>query len=168
MNKSKKAISEFFVTSSAVIQHHRRSYRYSRLFREKFYWGMNANALKIIDLKIQTDSQETIDKICYKHVCSAGLNSLLVDPFGGIHLCGGFLKSLSNFREENLQSIWKKVNVAARKKFPRFCDITPACKTCEYIESCHVCIAELEREDMTFSNCGHVIVEAKAATKIYF
>ena len=159
----------FLSVSTKILSGHelKRSKDY-RLGDADLYEKFFALDAKYRQLKIQTDSQENSDKIYYKHVCSAGLNSLLVDPFGGVHLCGGFLKSLSNVREESLQSIWKKVNVAARKKIPRFCDMTPACKTCKYIEFCHICIAELEREDMTFSNCGHVLVEAKAATKAYF
>lgn len=138
-----------------------------RLGKADLYEKVFALDKKYRHLKIETIAQENLDKIRDKQICAAGLSSLLVDPSGGVHFCGGFHESLGNVREENLQSIWENVNAAARKRIPKICNLTPACKTCKYIEFCHVCVAELEREDKTFSTCGHVLVEAKAATKAY-
>ena len=63
---------------------------------------------KYRNLKIEIVHPENLDKIRHKQVCSAGLNSFLVNPFSGVHICGWFNKSLGNVREENLQSIWEK------------------------------------------------------------
>ena len=94
--------------------------------------------------------------------CGAGLSSLAIDPFGGVHPCITFSKAFGNIRKNSLKNLWEmagKLNFRNRK----LREVTPQCKTCKYIKNCQVCVAALTLEQgENFSDCGEEIIRAEA------
>ncbi len=94
--------------------------------------------------------------------CRAGLNSLSIDPFGGVRACLSFPKAFGSIREDKLQTLWERARHLNLKN-RLMSEVTPQCETCEYLEHCNVCVAELildKGED--FSDCGDTLLRAKA------
>lgn len=98
--------------------------------------------------------------------CGAGINSLSIDPFGGVHACLTFPEAFGSIREDSLSNLWEKArNLNLRNRKMR--DVTPKCETCDYLEQCKVCIGTLiVDKGENFSDCGETIVIAQAATAI--
>lgn len=119
-------------------------------------------------LKISKPTDAEREEIRKRYPCSAGLNSMHINPYGEVFPCTHFQNSVGNARKETLENLWSKVNTEARGKLTAIRDLTPACKECAYVEFCHMCLAELEREDKSFRSCGNVLVEAKAAARAYY
>lgn len=98
--------------------------------------------------------------------CRAGLNSLSIDPFGGVHPCLTFPKAFGSVREDSLENLWEQArHLKLRNRVMR--KVTPQCETCEYLKQCNVCVAALtldKGED--FSDCGENLLMAKAATEV--
>lgn len=96
--------------------------------------------------------------------CGAGLSSLSIDPFGGVHACLSFPKAFGSVCEDNLKNLWelaKNLNFRNRK----LRDVTPQCETCKYIENCQVCVAALILDKgESFCDCGEEILRAEALT----
>ena len=116
---------------------------------------------------VQKDT--TVEKISREQIlngtaCRAGLNSLSIDPFGGVHACLTFSDSLGSIRTDKLKNICemaKNLNFRNRK----LRDVSPQCETCKYIENCQVCVASLILDKgENFSDCGEEIIRAEALT----
>ena len=116
------------------------------------------------------DADHTADKFSREQLlngtsCRAGLNSLSIDPFGGVRPCLSFPKAFGNVREDDLQTLWER---ARHLKLPNrlMRRITSQCETCQYLEHCNVCVAELIIEQgENFSNCGENFLMSRAATE---
>lgn len=108
----------------------------------------------------------TREQMLNKNSCGAGINSLSIDPFGNVRPCNTFHKSFGNVRGESLQNIWERVWNLNLKNC-RMREITPQCETCEYLEYCTVCVADLiNKNNGDFTECGETFLMAKAASEI--
>ena len=136
-----------------------------RLGKAQLYEKFFALDAKFSQRKISAKSPQELDKIRDKLVCAAGLNSMRIDPFGETYPCTHFQNSFGNARIKGISELWSNINAVSRKKIPIVRELTPKCSACRHVEFCHMCLAEFERTDM--SDCGNVLVEARAATKSY-
>ena len=99
--------------------------------------------------------------------CGAGLNTLSIDPFGGVHACVTFKNSFGSIRNNSLKDIWEQSKTLAYLKNRKTREIVPLCETCKYIEFCQVCVAELIQEKGdNFKDCGETFIMAKAAFNV--
>lgn len=111
----------------------------------------------------KTAGKLTREQMLNKSSCGAGINSLSIDPFGGVRPCNTFHKSFGSLRAESLQTIWERVWNLKLKNY-RMRDVTPQCETCKFMEYCTVCVADLlNKNDGDFSECGETLLMAKAA-----
>lgn len=114
----------------------------------------------------KTASKLSREQMLNKSSCGAGINSLSIDPFGGVRPCNTFHKSFGSLREESLQTIWERV-WHLKLKNCRMRDVTPQCATCDYLEYCTVCVADLlNKNSGDFSDCGETRLMAKAAAEV--
>lgn len=97
--------------------------------------------------------------------CSAGLNSMSIDPFGGVHPCPSFDKSVGSLREDSLENLWNKIGQLKYLQNFKLGNITPRCRTCEVVEFCHVCFGNLLKEQ-TDDSCGDTLVMARAQAAV--
>ena len=97
--------------------------------------------------------------------CSAGLNSMSIDPFGGVHPCPSFDKSVGSLREDSLENLWNKIGQLKYLQNFKLGNITPRCRTCEVVEFCHVCFGNLHKEQ-TDDSCGDTLVMARAKAAV--
>ena len=98
--------------------------------------------------------------------CRAGLNSLSIDPFGGVRPCLTFPTAFGSIRKNSLETLWEQAR-HLKLKNRLMSEVTPQCETCEYLEKCNVCVAILtldKGED--FSDCGENLLMAQAATEV--
>lgn len=98
--------------------------------------------------------------------CGAGVNSLSLDPFGGVRPCNTFHAVFGSVREDSLKNIWEQARHWNLKN-RRMREVTAKCETCQYLEYCTVCVADLinrNRGDCT--ECGEDLVKARAAAEI--
>ena len=108
----------------------------------------------------------TREQMLGKASCGAGMNSLSIDPFGGVRPCNTFHKSFGSVREESLEKIWDRV-CNLKLKNCQMRNVTPQCETCEYLEYCTVCVADLiNKNNGNFNECGETLLMAKAASEI--
>lgn len=111
------------------------------------------------------DYSEKIPKILESPPCSAGLNSMAIDPFGGVHPCPSFDKSVGSLREDSLENLWNKIGQLKYLQKFKLGNITPRCRTCEVVEFCHVCFGNLLKEN-TGDSCGDTLVMARAQAAV--
>ncbi|MBO4400249.1 MAG: PqqD family peptide modification chaperone [Selenomonadaceae bacterium] len=98
--------------------------------------------------------------------CGAGINSLSIDPFGGVRPCNTFHQTFGSVREDSLQNIWEQSrNWNLRNR--RMREVTAKCADCRYLEYCTVCVADLiNRNHGDFTECGEDLVKARAAAEV--
>lgn len=109
----------------------------------------------------------TREQMLDKSSCGAGINSLSIDPFGGVRPCNTFHGSFGSVREDSLQTVWERVR-SLKLKNCRMRDVTPQCATCESLEYCTVCVADLlNKNDGDFTTCGETLLMAKAAAEVF-
>ena len=112
------------------------------------------------DMTIEKISRE---QILNSTVCGAGLSSISIDPFGNVHPCLSFPKVFGSIRENSLKNLWEQARNLPYLRNRLMREIIPQCETCEYLEYCNVCIAELllDKGD-NFIDCGETLTRAKA------
>ena len=135
-------------------------YRLSAEQYEKFF----ALEARYGNIKAEDHSAE-IPRLLENPPCSAGLNSMAIDPFGGVHPCLAFDKSIGSLREDSLENLWNKIGYFEQLKNFKLGNITPHCRECEVVEFCHVCIGNLLKE-RTGSNCGDTLIMARARAAV--
>ena len=74
------------------------------------------------------------------HVCKAGLTTVSVDPYGGVHPCLAFTTAAGSLREASLAEIWKNAELMRRVRAFRFPELSEQCGSCKYSGHCSVCI----------------------------
>lgn len=113
----------------------------------------------------ETAGKLSREQMLNKSSCDAGINSLSVDPFGGVRPCNTFHEAFGSLRSESLQNIWERV-WRLKLKNCRMRDVTPKCSTCEYLEYCTVCVADLlNKNNGEFIDCGETLLMAKGAAE---
>lgn len=73
-------------------------------------------------------------------VCKAGITSLSIDPYGGVHPCLAFTEAVGWVREQPLEQIWKTAPLLQRIRSFRFRELSEECSACRYADTCGVCI----------------------------
>lgn len=128
---------------------------------KKFY-GMTSRYVSADKSAAKLTREQMLDKSS----CGAGINSLSIDPFGGVRPCNTFHGAFGSVREESLQNIWERVQNLKLKNC-RMRDVTPQCESCKYLEYCTVCVADLlNKNHGDFSECGETLLMAKAAAEM--
>lgn len=135
-------------------------YRLSAEQYEKFF----ALQSRYSHLKNEDYSAEITERL-ESPPCSAGLNSMAIDPFGGVHPCPAFDKSVGSLREDSLENLWNKIGQLKYLQNFKLSNITPRCRTCEVVEFCHVCFGNLLKEQ-TDDSCGDTLVMARAQAAV--
>ena len=125
---------------------------------KKFY-ELNSRYIKANNAVEKFSREQMLDKI----TCSAGLSSLSIDPFGGVHACITFQDTFASVRENSLKNIWENARRLPYLKNYKLREVTPQCETCEYLEYCQVCVASLiQSQNKNFNNCGEMFLIAEA------
>lgn len=78
--------------------------------------------------------------------CSAGVSTLSIDPYGGVHPCGSLNAIFGSVRHEKLQDIWKRSEAELDRVLPKS-PLSAHCDFCEYAEYCSVCPGALTMKD---------------------
>lgn len=78
--------------------------------------------------------------------CKAGILTLSIDPYGGVHPCLAFTKPADSVRNKPLREIWEKDAFFHRVRAVRFGDLSEKCRTCTYADYCAVCIGSAFEE----------------------
>lgn len=73
-------------------------------------------------------------------VCRAGITTLSIDPYGGVHPCLAFAESAGSVRENFLKDIWEQSPLMNRLRTFIFRDLSEKCGECSYMDTCGVCI----------------------------
>lgn len=73
-------------------------------------------------------------------VCNAGRGGLAVDPYGNVKYCLSLPVNLGNIRERPVREIWENRSADWLKKLT-FRDVCGSCESCQYMDSCGVCLA---------------------------
>lgn len=128
----------------------------------KKFFALNSKYIVENDIVEELSREQILNGI----TCSAGLNSLSIDPFGNVRTCMVFKKSFGSIRENNLNTIWERTrnmklkNLVLRK-------VTPKCESCQYLNYCQVCVAALTLEKgKNFTDCGETLLRAQAVAEI--
>ena len=128
----------------------------------KKYYELNSRYVSVDATAEKLSRDQMLDKAS----CGAGINAVSIDPFGGVHGCNTFHESFGSVRKDSLKDIWERTrNLNLRNR--RMRDVTPQCETCEYLEYCTVCVADLiNKNGRDFSECGETLANAKAAAAV--
>ena len=128
---------------------------------KKFY-ALNKNYVPA-DLSAPKYSRE---QMLERAACGAGINSLSIDPFGGVRPCNTFHEVFGSVRNDSLKNIWEQARHWNLKN-RRMRDVTKNCANCKYLEYCTVCVADLiNRNNGKFTDCGEDLIKARAAAEI--
>ena len=108
----------------------------------------------------------TVSQILDSAPCSAGLNSLSIDPFGGVHPCISFTEPVGSLRTDSLKNLFEKIRGLKYFRDFKLRDLTPKCAACDFVKSCHVCIGELLKEKSGApDDCGENLKAARIRAK---
>ena len=128
----------------------------------KKYYELNSRYVSVDATAEKLSRDQMLDKAS----CGAGINAFSIDPFGGVHGCNTFHESFGSVRKDSLKDIWERArHINLRNR--RMRDVTPQCATCEYLEYCTVCVADLiNKNGRDFRECGETLTNAKAAAAV--
>ena len=116
---------------------------------------------------IDDRSSISIETILKNPPCSVGQSGLSIDPFGGVHPCISFYKPFGSLKKESLKNLWDKVTELKCLRDFKLANITPKCRTCDFVKFCHVCLGNLLREcGDEIKNCGDTFVMARARASV--
>jgi len=101
-----------------------------------------AQLLQKYDPVVQSDLHRDMDG----PVCRAGLSTLSIDPYGGVHPCLAFTKPVASLRERPLREIWEQDPLMKSLRSFRFRDLSEKCGDCRYADTCGVCIGSAYSE----------------------
>ncbi|MDO4332465.1 MAG: PqqD family peptide modification chaperone [Eubacteriales bacterium] len=119
--------------------------------------GRSAQTFRLDTPKLRGQALQILKKFGYKpapsaqrdldgSVCKAGITSLSIDPYGGVHPCLAFTAPIGNVRETPLERIWQENEFLKSLRSFRFRDLTPECATCSYRNHCAVCLGDAYEE----------------------
>lgn len=81
------------------------------------------------------------------NVCTAGINSLSINPFGDIFPCNSLMICVGNVKEASIQDIWNNSPELERIRNFRFKDLSEECSSCKYSCVCMVCLGAAHSEN---------------------
>ena len=73
-------------------------------------------------------------------ICRAGISTLSVDPYGGVHPCLAFTQPVGSIREQSLREIWENAPLMKKLRNFRFRELSEKCGSCQFSAACGVCI----------------------------
>lgn len=100
---------------------------------------LRKKALDIIG-KYGAGFDENIQRDVNAVPCKSGIIGLSIDPYGGVHPCLSFTKSLGSVRETSIKDIWENNEFLKVLRAFRFRDLSAECEDCKYHNHCTVCI----------------------------
>ncbi len=71
-------------------------------------------------------------------ICSAGFNSLSVNPYGEAFPCNAYLLKCGSVRESSIKEIWEKSETLKELRTKRYADIK-GCENCPDFQYCNFC-----------------------------
>ncbi len=80
-------------------------------------------------------------------LCSAGLYTLSVNPYGEVFPCNGLNISIGNIHEKKLTEIWKDCEAIVRQRLPKGFLSAAHCGSCENKQYCDTCPANVIGKD---------------------
>lgn len=80
-------------------------------------------------------------------VCSAGLSSLSVNPYGEVTACNSLPIAVGNIRKQSLADIWYSSKELERIRKIRFSDLGDKCVTCDCSSLCGACLGAMYLEN---------------------
>lgn len=90
-------------------------------------------------------------------VCSAGLSSLCVNPYGEVTACNSLPIPVGNIREQRLSDIWYKSESLNRIRNIKFADLGSACVACDCSALCGACLGAMYQENnKEFKACDYM------------
>lgn len=102
-----------------------------------------------------------------KYICASGLDSLSIDPFGGIHPCNAHPMQLGNVRVDKLRDIWEKSEQLMSMRKIRPTDLSSDCSKCEDYDWCSICMGSAIRENEKLAPCSDTCMIANAYHCMY-
>ena len=103
-------------------------------------------ALKVINRYAPRGFEEgAVDMDAYP--CGAGMSTLSIDPFGGVHPCLAFEQEIGSVKTQSLREIWENNPALKTLRKIRRGDFGAACSTCCYAPCCTVCIGDSLKEN---------------------
>lgn len=102
-----------------------------------------------------------------RYICASGLDSLSIDPFGGVHPCNAHPMSLGNVRETTIRDIWENSEHLKSLRNIRPVDLASDCDGCEHFDYCSVCMGSAIRENEKLAPCSDTCKIAKAYHCMY-
>ena len=107
---------------------------------EFYQLDMECQYKKLLDLE-----QQYLGREIYKRhrepgmpFCSAGEDTLSIDPYGNVSPCNSLKIPLGNITSQSIREIWDNSVRLVRKSLPNGY-LRKKCETCEYIQFCNVC-----------------------------
>lgn len=98
--------------------------------------------------------------------CSAGLNTLSIDPYGNVTPCNSFMILLGNILSQPLQEIWDCSVEIMKANMPDGY-LKKECGSCEYLKFCNVCLGCVIEPDGKQIDDDQICLIAKAACHTY-
>lgn len=102
-----------------------------------------------------------------RYICASGLDSLSIDPFGGVHPCNAHPMNLGNVRETTIRDIWENSEQLKALRDIRPVDLASECNGCDYFDYCSVCMGSAIRENEKLAPCSDTCKIAKAYHCMY-
>lgn len=90
--------------------------------------------------KYDTATETSGERDLNEPICSAGINSLSIDPYGGVHPCLIFSTEVASVREVPIKDIWDNNPFINSLRKLRFTDLGGKCRSCKHLRKCTVCI----------------------------
>ena len=98
--------------------------------------------------------------------CSAGENTLTIDPYGNVTPCNSFRISLGNILSQSIQEIWDGSIELMKANVPDGY-LKKECESCESQKFCNVCLGTMIGPDGERIDDDQVCFMAKAACHTY-
>lgn len=73
-------------------------------------------------------------------VCRAGITTLSIDPYGGVHPCLAFTEEVGSVRSQILTQIWEEAPLLKKLRKFQFRELSEQCGECGFADTCGVCI----------------------------
>lgn len=102
-----------------------------------------------------------------KYICASGLDSLSIDPFGGVHPCNAHPMEIGNVRNTSLEDIWENSEYLKNMRKIRPTDLSDKCSDCADYDWCSVCMGSALRENEKLAPCSDTCMIADAYHCMY-
>ncbi len=97
-------------------------------------------------------------------VCSSGVTTLTITPYGDILPCNALTELLGNVRKDSIHDIWQNSPFLYKLRNFHFGDLSEKCHSCQYSGACAVCLGSAYKEHGgIFKPCHYTCEMAKTS-----